>query len=170
MNSFLPFFLLSFFLSYLHKMHQRCQRIATAGTGATRRGRASHTSQLALGIVAVDAAVRLLAGNALTHSLCLLFLVVLFCLFFSFFSSSSFSSASLLFFHLLLLSSSSAFSYFLSFFFLSFPPISYRWQSGVAFAGVIMKLMDNCSGISAVRHCHSHVVTVAIEVRGAKKN
>lgn len=34
--------------------------------------------------------------------------------------------------------------------------------SGVAFGGFVMKLMDSAAGCSAVRHCRSNVVTVAI--------
>jgi acyl-coenzyme A thioesterase 7 len=36
-------------------------------------------------------------------------------------------------------------------------------RAGTVMAGVVMKLMDNVAGICAVRHCHSNVVTAAIE-------
>jgi acyl-coenzyme A thioesterase 7 len=35
--------------------------------------------------------------------------------------------------------------------------------AGTAFAGVILKQMDNTAGITAVRHCRSHVVTASLE-------
>jgi len=35
-------------------------------------------------------------------------------------------------------------------------------KGGVAFGGFVMKLMDNCAGCSAFRHCRTNVVTVAI--------
>lgn len=36
-------------------------------------------------------------------------------------------------------------------------------QSGLVGGGVVMKLMDNASGVAAVRHCGTNVVTIAVD-------
>lgn len=36
-------------------------------------------------------------------------------------------------------------------------------QSGLVGGGVVMKLMDNASGVAAIRHCGTNVVTIAVD-------